>query len=137
MLSQFRKRVYEAFEPCSRLVLATDGPAGLQVSLCPCTASQGSLYVRVLRTSEHLTNLQQEPLVVTLTPTWRMRSRAVLIGDGEGVNLVLERQPWETLVCLQPITFEFVGPDGITPSETIDLDYGPDLSGPSSGNDPA
>ncbi len=81
--------------------------------------------------------LQQEPLVVTLTPTWRMRSRAVLIGDGEAVNLVLERQPWETLVCLQPITFEFVGPDGITPSETIDLDYGADLSGPSSGNDPA
>ncbi len=123
MLSQFRKRVYEAFEPCRRLVLATDGSAGLQVSLCPCAVSQGSLYVRVLRTSEHLTNLQQELVVVTLTCTWRMRSRAVLVGDGEALNLVLERQPWETLVCLQPIIFEFLGPDGMTASETIDLDY--------------
>ncbi len=137
MLSQFRKRVYEAFEPCTRLVLATYGPAGLQVSRCPCTASQGSLYVRVLRTSEHLTNLQQEPLAVALTHTWRMRSRTVLVGEGEAVNVALDRQPWEILVCLKPITFEFISPDGMTPSETIDLDYGVDLSGPPSGNDPA
>jgi hypothetical protein len=121
MLSDLRERVLAAFAQADRLALVTYGPAGLQLSLCPCGVLDKQLYVRVIQTSEHLPNLEQDSRVLAVTDTWRLRAHAEPVTDAL-TGSRLNQQAWETLLRLQPISMEFINPDGQTASETIDLD---------------
>lgn len=120
MLNDLRERVFAALAQKDRLALVTYGPAGLQFSICPCSVMDNQLYVRVIQTSEHLTNLERDTRVLAATHTWRLRAHAETVTDsllGTRVN----QQAWEVLLRLQPLSIEFINPDGQTAYETIDL----------------
>lgn len=120
MLHDLRKRVLSAIAQTDRVALVTDGPAGLQFSVCPCGVVDNQLYVRVIQTSEHLPNLEQDSYVLAATHGWRLRAYAETIPESL-VRMALNQQSWEVLLRLQPISIEFINPDGQTAFETIDL----------------
>ncbi len=105
------------------VILATDGPAGLQLSELPCEALDLEIYLLLPQTSDHAFNLEQNPCVTLLTSTWEIKGQARLAGE-RAVHLELLRRPegeWSVLVQVVPSRIQILGDRGWGNAETIDL----------------
>jgi hypothetical protein len=125
MLDYAQKRAVEALQIPHRIVLATNGPAGLLASEFPCEAVGLHLYLLVPKTCDHLFNLEHDPGVSLVTTGWELKGIAQILAPvGAGLELDLLRNPaveWCQLVRVDPEQIQFQREVGWGNLETIDL----------------
>jgi hypothetical protein len=128
MLDYARQRVIEALRIHRKVVLATSGPAGVQVSEFPCEAVELNLLLLMPKTSDHLFNLEYDPTVTLLTDGWELKGKAQVISpNAMDLELDLLRKPgaeWCELVQVIPYRVHIRREEGWGNIETIDLTYG-------------
>lgn len=126
MLNHLRQRIITALAPTRAATLATNGPAGLQVGLFPCAASDLVLYMLLPRTSDHLLNLDASSSAVITTPDWQVHGRARAVPAAElpaGLELLdAPEAPWSVVVEVRPARVAIARREGWGPAETIDLE---------------
>ncbi len=126
MLDYSRYRVREALTAVRKVILATGGPAGVQVSEVPCQAIGLDLYVLVPRTSDHLFNLEHEPAVTVLSAEWELKGEASVVGPTAAeIGFELSGEPgagWYALVRVNPFRLSIRRATGWGNLETIDLE---------------
>jgi hypothetical protein len=126
MLTHLRQRIATTPAPVRSVTLATSGPAGLQAHVFPCIASGIRLYLLLPRTSDHLPNLEHDPLVVVTTAGWQVRGRARILTLAEqsaaGALLDAPDAPWSVVVEVQPTRVAIAQCEGWGTAETIDLE---------------
>jgi hypothetical protein len=131
MLNQARQRVIDALRIPRSAVLATSGPAGLQVSEFPCQADGLDLYLLLPKTSDHLFNLEQDHSVSLLTPQWEMKGEARMLAFHQAGRALFPEaraapagEEWYILVRVAPRQMQ-IRREGAQPGwgnlETIDL----------------
>jgi len=123
MLDYAALRASEVLKIPRTAILATDGPAGLQLSEFPCEAADLEIYLLLPQTSDHVFNLESNQTVSLLTNAWAMKGKAKVV-CGESMNLELLRSPereWSVLVQIEPSTIQIPGDRGWGNAETIDL----------------
>lgn len=123
MLNYAHQRAAEALKIPQTAILATTGPAGLQLSEFPCEAIGLQIYLLLPQTSDHLYNLEDNPAVTLLTPVWEMQGEARVIPRA-GVDLAFLQKPgweWSVLVHVEPSRVQLRRSDGWGNAETIDL----------------
>ena len=125
MLEYLRDRVKEKLEKTHSAILATGGPAGVQVSYCPGQGLGLHLFLLVPATSDHLFNLENQTEVVVTTEDWQLIGWArVLKGENIPPELELkknENNRREEVIEIVPYRFEFIIPEETRVVETIDL----------------
>jgi hypothetical protein len=125
MLNDLRQRAAAALSAASEAILITYGPAGLQAARVPCAARGLRLYALVLRTSDLLFNLEQQPEALAVTADWQLRGAAAqLSAEQMPVELALSRAPeapWCAVVAITPTRLHLSGDDAGQHVETIDL----------------
>jgi hypothetical protein len=109
--------------------LSSCGPAGLRARLFPCEAAGLNLYLLVPETSDHLFNLEHEPLAVVNTPEWSLQGSAFALSLAEApAGLSFVRLP-EAIGCVlvevRPYCLHINQPGGWGYSETLDIDQAP------------
>jgi hypothetical protein len=125
MLDDLRQRAAVALSAPAEAILITYGPAGLQAARVPCATSGLRLYALVLRTSDLLFNLEQQPEVLVVAPHWQLRGTAGL-PPPEDLPAELELPaapdaPWCAVVAIMPTRLHILD-DGVAQrAETIDL----------------
>ena len=126
MLDYARQRAAEALGVPRTVVLATNGPAGLQAGEFPCEAIGIDLYLLVPCTSDHLFNLEQHPSVTLLTAAWEMNGVAQVVSPAAlDLDLDLLREPgaqWCGLVRVAPRRMQLRREKGWGYLETIELE---------------
>ncbi len=123
MLDYARERARQALKIPRTVVLATDGPAGLQLSELPCQARGLEIYLLLPRISDHAFNLERSPAASLLTGAWELKGEARIIA-GEKVDLELLLRPesaWSEVVRVTPWRIHIRGDRGWGNAETIDL----------------
>lgn len=124
MLNYARQRAMEALRRPDRAVLATSGPAGLQASEYPCEADGLCLYLLIPQTSDHLFNLEHDPVVTMISEWWELKGEAcVLPPNPPGLELGLLREPeaeWCRLVRIEPHQIQIRREKGWGYLETIE-----------------
>jgi len=125
MLDYARQRAIEALKVPRRTVLATSGPAGVQVSEFPCEAVGLELYLVVPQTSDHLFNLEHVSTVTVLTTQWELKGEAHIISSiTTDLALNILREPgakWSMLVRVRPCKLQILKEEGWGNLETIDI----------------
>jgi len=125
MLDYFRQRAIEVLKVPRRAVLATSGPAGVQVSEFPCETIELELYLLVPQTSDHLFNLEHVSTVSVLTDKWELKGEAQIMSPQTIVpGLKILQQPeteWSTLVKVSPCKLQIRREQGWGNVETIDI----------------
>ncbi len=125
MLDYARQRAIEALMIPRKAVLATSGPAGLQVGEFPCEAIDIDLYLLVPWGSDHLFNLEYDPCVTLLTARWELKGEAQMISPTAlDRELGLLREPaaeWCGLVRVHPYRVQIRREKGWGYLETIEL----------------
>lgn len=133
MLNYARQRAQDALKIPRKAVLATGGPAGVQVGEYPCEADGLCLYLLVPKTSDHLFNLEQNPAVTVLAPNWELRGEAQIVQpDAAGLELEIlgtggQYANWLegcVLVRVEPGQVQIHREAGWGNYETIDLKVG-------------
>jgi len=125
MLDYARQRAIEALRMPRRAVMATSGPAGLQIGEFRCEAAGLALYLLVPNTSDHLFNMEQDASVILWTDEWELKGKAQVISlNASDVEMELLREPeaeWCELLRVEPCRMQVhrQGIWGIL--ETIDL----------------
>ena len=126
MLDHLRQHIAAALAPTQAATLATSGPAGLQADLLPCAASGLLLYLLLPRTSDHLLNLETDPIVVVTAADWQVRGRARLLGARErpvaAALLGAPEAPWSVVVEVRPTRVTIAHRTGWGAAETIDME---------------
>ncbi len=126
MLDYARQRAIEALHIPRRAVLATNGPAGLQVNEFPCEAVGLNLFLLVPKTSDHLFNLEHGSTVTLLTAEWELRGEAQVVPpNGLDRQLALWREmgaEWFALVRVDPYRMQVRKEGRGENLETIDLE---------------
>jgi len=126
MLDYARQRAIEALSIPRRAILATSGPAGLQIGEFRCEAAGLDLYLLVPNTSDHLFNMEQDASVILWTDEWELKGKAQVISlNASDFELELLREPgaeWCELLRVKPCRMQVhrQGSWGIL--ETIDLE---------------
>lgn len=101
------------------MALASNGPAGLEISPCEYRLEGQRLFLLIPGTSEHLVNIELNPQVAITLDHWRLVGIASAVNDqkfyqaGEGC--------FENLLEVLPSRFEFLTPDTNQVIETIDI----------------
>ena len=125
MLDYARVRAVQILQPARRVVLATHGPAGLQLAEFPCQAVDLDLYLLLPWTSDHLFNLEHDPCVTLLTPSWELKGQARLISSTPpDLDLDLLREPaaaWSALLQVTPSRIQVRRSQGWGYLETLEL----------------
>jgi hypothetical protein len=125
MLDYAHQRAIEVLKIPRKAVLATTGPAGLQVSELPCEALELDLYLLVPQTSDHLFNLENVATVSLLTDIWDLNGEAqILLPSSINLKLDMVRGPeaqWGVLVRVRPSKLQIRKEDGWGNLETIDI----------------
>jgi hypothetical protein len=125
MLDYSRGHAIEALRIPRRAVLATNGPAGLQVGEFPCEALGVQLYLLVPLSSDHLFNLEYNPSVTLLTAGWELKGTAqVIFPVPLDLALGLLREAgaeWCRLVLVNPSQIQIRKESGWGYLETIEL----------------
>lgn len=125
MLEHHRRRVANLLESAELVTLSTHGRAGIQAQVLTCAGRDLRLYVLVPTPSEHLFNLEQEPMVVVTTTEWQARGPARKCAPGEAppdLPLCDQAQTGEfTIVEVIPTRMNIGRPDGLGFRETIDI----------------
>ena len=125
MLDYARQRAIEVLKIPRSAVLATNGPAGVQVSEFPCEALDLELYLLVPQTSDHLFNLEHVSTVSLLTDKWELKGEAqILSPNSSDLKLDILREPgaeWSVLVRVRPFKLQIRKGDGWGNLETLDI----------------
>jgi hypothetical protein len=125
MINYARERSREMLKTARVAVLATTGPAGVQVSEFPCEAVELDVYLLLPRTSDHLFNLEQDDRVALHTDRWDLTGKGRLLEPEEKwppISLLPQNgTAWYVLVKVVPTQIHVLRPDGWGPAETIDL----------------
>ncbi len=127
MLDFARERAREVLNIPRTAVLATDGPAGLQLSEILCHADGLVVYLLLPQTSDHAFNLEHNPAITLLTAAWEMQGKARVVVGREKADLGLLHRPegeWSVLVQITPSRIHIFGKRGWGNAETIDLSDG-------------
>jgi hypothetical protein len=98
-------------------ILATCGAAGVQISTVTYQVHHLHLYLLLPHGSDHLFNLETQPEIVLLSPSWKLRGRAAVIHD----NTVAAAQPWQITVQVVPVQLDLLSQSGDSALETIDF----------------
>jgi hypothetical protein len=125
MLDYAHQRAVEALKIPRRAVLATSGPAGIQISEFPCEALDLELYLLVPQTSDHLFNLEHVSTVSLLTEIWDLKGEAqTLSPNSTNLKLDILREPqaqWSILVRVRPFKLQIRKREGWGNLETLDI----------------
>lgn len=125
MLNYAQKRAVEALENTSRVVLATNGPAGLLVSEFPCRAVGLNLYLLAPETSDHLFNLEHDSAVSLVTRGWELKGNAKIVASDscnfESDAWQHQDTDWCVIIQVIPGQIQFRRETGWGNLETIDL----------------
>ena len=125
MLNYAREQAVEALRSARSAILATSGPAGVQVSEVSCQAIDLDLYLLVPQTSDQLFNLEHDPAVTLLASGWELSGEAeILSGHTPDAGLELLREPgapWCALVRVYARRLQMRREGGWGGRETIDL----------------
>ncbi len=131
MLDYARQRAGEMLRSAHSAVLATNGPAGVQISEVECQADGVTLYLLVPETSDHVFNLEHNSAVSLLAADWQVKGQAEL-RSGETLSkqdpsLELDllqgvSARWSVLVRVVPTRVELRRHDGWGNVETFDLE---------------
>jgi len=126
MLDHLKRRVAGILATTKTVTLSTAGPAGIQVHRFRCEADRVHLYLLVPGTSDHLFNLEDDPVVVASTSGWQLRGAAQVRQLSECPDdLLLSRLPEAVgcvLVQIRPLQLQIYQQTGWGFSETIDFD---------------
>jgi hypothetical protein len=127
MLDYAHQRAIEALGIPHRVILASSGPAGVQVSEVKYEARELELYLLVPQTSDHIFNLEADPSVTLLTPLLEIKGKARIlptIPEGLDLGLLHEAEPgWCALVRVEPQLIQFRNPGGWGYLESIDINH--------------
>lgn len=118
-----RQRAEEILRLTGRVILITSGPAGVQASECTCEIHGVEIYLFVPRTSDHLFNLEVEPLVMVLSGRWMAKGSAAL-PERNPSDLEIAKTAdaeWCQLVRVWPDQIQIPRADGWGSIESIDL----------------
>lgn len=125
MLDYARTRAIQVLRPTRRAVLATHGPAGLQVAELPCQAVDLDLYILLPWTCDHLFNLERNPSVTLLAATWELEGAVQLVTPFTlDFELQLLREPgagWCALLRVIPHRIQIRRPQGWGYLETLEI----------------
>jgi hypothetical protein len=130
MLDYARQRAIQALSAPRTAVLATSGPAGVQVGKFPCKAVGLKLYLLIPQTSDHLFNLEHNPGVSILTDEWALKGAGKIIAAaaGDACSKPFETSgsyaawlKWCALICIDPHQLQIHQEMGWGNRETIDL----------------
>lgn len=120
-----RERARDTLKTARTVVLATAGPAGVQVGEFPCEAVELDLYVLVPRTSDHLFNLEHDGRVALHTDRWELTGRGRPLSPEEKWPQIAAfpktQATWYVMVKIMPSRIQLLRTDGWGPAETIDL----------------
>lgn len=120
MLAHIRARILEKLVEAGSVMLASSGTAGIQISACPARPVGLRLYLLIPAMSDHLLNLEQDPIVTITSDLWRLNGLARLRGTPCPFTDVEAR--WHRVVEIRPSLFEFLSEDGQQVAETIDVE---------------
>ncbi len=107
------------------MILASSGPAGVQVSEVKYEARGLELYLLVPQTSDHIFNLEADPCVTLLTPLVEIKGNALILSTlpgGFDLDLLHETEAgWCALMRVAPRLIQLRNPGGWGYQETIDI----------------
>jgi hypothetical protein len=125
MLDYARQRAIDLLKIPRMAILATSGPAGVQVGEFACQAAGLALYLPVPWMSDHLFNLEHIPSVTLLTDEWELKGTARIVYDCASiVDMDLPSKPGAELYALvrvHPARIQIRRAGGWGSMETIDL----------------
>lgn len=124
MLDHLRQQVVDTLAQATQVILATHGIAELQTTVLSCESIGLRLYLLVPQTSEHLTNIEDDPKCVVATNNWHLRGIAHCVQMSEHPNLALTHAPdaeWSALVEIYPTQLQIAGREGSGHAATIDI----------------
>ena len=123
MLTHLKEHIIEVLGKSTSATLATYGPAGLQISVCPYLNQELQVLVRLPSQSEHLVNLETDAEVVMAEDGWRLYGTANIADPGCVPSVWQPAQiVGQAVLTVQPNRVEFLEPDGASVYETIDVD---------------
>lgn len=112
MNAHLQQRVKTLLQSYHSATLATCGPAGPQISIVACTVEELHLHLSVSHSSDHLFNLETQPLLVLMTAGWRLHGQGHITED-------TYRQ--KTLIVVTGTRLHILNEDGQHITETIDF----------------
>ena len=116
MKTYLEQHVVEQFARYKSATLATFGEAGLQLSRVDYLSQYLRLYLLLPHGSDHLFNMEQQPEIILLSPSWRLNGRIA----GVYRNPVAPPQHWHIVeVC--PVQLHILSEKGYSSVETIDF----------------
>ncbi len=126
MLDHLKRRVSGILAKTKTVMLSTSGPAGIQAGLFRCESDGVHLYLLLPGTSDHLLNLEEDPLALASTSGWQLRgvAQVLRLQDSPG-GLLLPQLAEATgcfLVKIRPLQLQITRQDGWGFRETIDFD---------------
>lgn len=117
MNADLRERVVEQLARYEMATLATCGPAGVQVSGVTYRAQGLHVLLQIPSGSDHLFNLEEQPAVALLTPSWRLDGLAAVRAS----EAAMAQRPGQSEVRVEPARLHLLGEDGRSVVETIDF----------------
>jgi hypothetical protein len=112
MNAYLRHRVNDLLHRYTSATLATCGPAGPQISIVFYSVQELRLHLALPHGSDHLFNLEMQPLLVLMTAAWRLHGQGRMTSD-------TYRQP--ATVVVTATRLHILGDDGQHTVETIDF----------------
>jgi hypothetical protein len=120
MLAHLRARITHKLSETEFVMLATSGPAGVQIGQCRARSVGLLIYLMLPTASEHLVNLEHIPEAAVTADLWQLTGIARL---DEKQHPFSERETrWHSVVEIRPRRFEFLGEMGGQVAETIDVE---------------
>lgn len=121
MIEHLQARAATALAKFDRVILATCGPSGPQVSRVRCRPQGTTLILYVPRSSDHLFNLEHQQSVALLTPAWQLRGTARIMNPTTCRVPESPLSDWHAVVTIQPVRLQLLSEDGLSFIETIDF----------------
>jgi len=117
MNQHLQQRVADLLAQYDTVTLATCGPAGPQIGLVPYRVQQLDLYLFVPHGSDHLFNLESQPELAVLAPSWKLSGR----GMTQNGKAIAPLHHWQTVIAVYPTRLHVLSEDGQSAIETIDF----------------
>lgn len=115
MNEHFRARIAALFAQHDTATLATCGPGGPQISVVHYRTQQLELHLLIPHTSDHRFNLETQPEIALLTPSWKLHG-SISTHEAERTT-----QEWLASFAVKPTRLHILGADRQTIIETIDF----------------
>lgn len=115
MNKHLQQRIETLFQQYEQLTLSSCGAAGPQISTVPYQLHDGDLILFIPHSSDHLFNLEAQPMLALLTPAWTMQGEARLSPE------IHPPQSWQVAIRIAPLRLHILSEDGQQAIETIDF----------------